>query len=128
MWVSPSGPLRPCVIPLERQPTAIGGVRCWFRCPAPGCARRVALLYREDDRFVCRHCARLVYPSQRRCLFDRALARADALRQRLGADPTEARPLRPRGMHQGVYQRLLDQIKVAELRAQWAMLARLAIG
>ncbi len=41
-----------------------GGRRAWFRCPANGCGRRVALLYLgRAGIFACRHCYRLVYNS-----------------------------------------------------------------
>jgi hypothetical protein len=42
-----------------------GGARRWFLCPA--CGRRCAKLYSPrcyEARFACRHCWRLVYPSQ----------------------------------------------------------------
>src|SRR5205823_15792 len=39
-----------------------GGTRAWFRCPARGCGRRVAILY-ENVIFACRQCHQLVYES-----------------------------------------------------------------
>lgn len=45
-------------------PCYFGGVRYWFRCPAAGCGRRVAKLYRGQDIFACRHCYHLTYASR----------------------------------------------------------------
>ena len=58
--------------------------------------------------FACRRCYRLVYPSQRQSFSDRAAARADAIKDRLGGigcffDPV---PPRPKGMHRQTYHRL----------------------
>ena len=38
------------------------GQRICFACPV--CQRRCAILYAPDNRFRCRHCARVGYPSQ----------------------------------------------------------------
>jgi hypothetical protein len=51
-------------IGLDWTPCTYGGQRAWFLCPAAGCGRRVATLY-GGAIFACRHCYRLVYPSQR---------------------------------------------------------------
>ena len=60
---------------LERTPCHYGGERVWFRCPRMGCGRRVAILY-AAKYFVCRHCLRLAYESQREQPHDGAMARA----------------------------------------------------
>ena len=51
-----------------------------------GCGRRVAILY-GGGIFACRHCYRLVYPSQRERADDRALRQAGRIRTRLGWEP-----------------------------------------
>ena len=51
-------------VTLERTPGNYGGERVWFRCPARGCGRRVAILY-CGGYFLCRHCLQLAYESQR---------------------------------------------------------------
>ena len=40
---------------LDWTPCHFGGERPWFRCPAMGCGRRVAILY-GGRIFACRHC------------------------------------------------------------------------
>jgi hypothetical protein len=39
-----------------------GATRRWVGCPA--CRRRAAILYLHQERFRCRRCAQLAYPSQ----------------------------------------------------------------
>ena len=57
-----------CEIPLVSTPCQYGGIRLWFRCPftANGqkCGRRVAILYKDGDRFACRDCCNLTYKSR----------------------------------------------------------------
>ena len=78
-----------------------GGVRPYFICPGVvngrACGRRVAKLYGPGRYFVCRHCNRLGYASQSEGGLDRALRRANAIRQRLGGDPGMASPF-PEGV------------------------------
>jgi hypothetical protein len=92
---------------LERLPCNYGGQRAWFRCPENGCGRRVAILY-GNGIFACRHCHRLAYSSQ---AWDRALRRAQAIRQRLGgtANMYDPFPARPKWMHAGTYLGLRRQ-------------------
>ena len=63
-----------------------GGQRAWFRCPAAGCGRRVAILY-SGSIFACRHCYQLAYPSQREDSSARLIRKADKIRLRLGWEP-----------------------------------------
>jgi hypothetical protein len=95
---------------LEWLPCNYGGQRAWFRCPASGCGRRVAILY-GNGIFACRHCHRLAYSSQRIQTWDRALRRAQAIRQRLGgtANMYDPFPERPRSMHLPTYFELRRQ-------------------
>jgi hypothetical protein len=84
-----------------------GGRRAWFICPVSGCGKRVAILY-LNGVFACRKCCQLVYDSQRRTAWERALTRAQRIRMSLGADGnlSEPFPARPRGMHWRTYDRL----------------------
>ncbi len=95
-------------VPLEWTPCNFGGERPWFLCPGVGCGRRVALLYGPGKYFLCRHCYDLRYESQREDKKDRALRRAQNIRERLGGSRsmTEPFPERPKGMHHDTYMRL----------------------
>jgi len=87
----------------------LGGRRAWFRCPANGCGRRVALLYLGGAGiFACRHCYRLAYACQRETADDRAARRADRIRDRLGWQAGILNPSgsKPKGMHWRTFERL----------------------
>lgn len=92
---------------LEWTPCHLGGRRAWFRCPASGCGRRVAILY-GGAIFACRHCHRLAYPCQREAKDDRARRRAEKIRRRLGWPAGIANPDggKPKGMHWRTFARL----------------------
>lgn len=92
---------------LDWTPCNLGGQRPWFRCPARGCGRRVAILY-GGGIFACRHCYRLAYPSQRETPDDRAARRADRIRNKLGWEPgiLNGDGLKPKGMHWRTFERL----------------------
>lgn len=85
----------------------LGSQRPWFRCPAHGCGRRVAILY-GGGIFACRHCYRLAYPCQRETRDDRAMRRADRIREKLGWKPgiLNDNGLKPKGMHWRTFERL----------------------
>lgn len=68
---------------IERTRCNLGGSRPWFRCPVAGCGRRVAILY-GGDIFACRHCRQLAYASSREDAGDRAIRKADRIRENLG--------------------------------------------
>ncbi len=93
---------------LQWTPCNYGGRRAWFRCPARGCGRRVAILYGAGGIFACRHCCRLGYHSQRESALDRALYRTQAIRMKLGGSGNILLPFppKPKGMHRRTYQRL----------------------
>jgi hypothetical protein len=112
---------------LERTPCHYGGERVWFRCPAMGCGRRVAVLY-GGAIFACRHCYRLAYPSQRQCVSDRAVARAWAIRERCGGwgclfDPV----FRPKGMHRRTFRRLEQAYDMACRISNSSIVARMGL-
>ncbi len=84
-----------------------GGRRVWWRCPAVGCGRRVAVLH-GGRVFACRQCNRLAYRSQREADDDRATRRADTIRRRLGweAGILTGNGGKPNGMHWRTFERL----------------------
>lgn len=88
----------------------LGGQRPWFLCPALGCGRRVAVLY-GGATFACRHCHQLAYGSQREQPDDRAIRRADRIRETLGWEPgiLNGPGPKPTGMHWRTYRRLLEE-------------------
>jgi hypothetical protein len=106
------------------------GARPYFICPGVvngiTCGRRVAKLYYRHRYFLCRHCYGLAYASQREGHWERALRRANKLRQRLGGEPGGASPFpkRPKGMWRRIYQQLCEQASEAEMLADEAFVAR----
>ncbi|MBG57477.1 MAG: hypothetical protein CMK46_04220 [Porticoccus sp.] len=97
------------------------GQRPWFICPGRGCYRRVAILY-GGNYFVCRHCHKLAYSSQREADYDRLARRADRIRVKLGWPPGILNGRgweKPKGMHHKTFNRLLaeyDRLEQASLR------------
>jgi hypothetical protein len=106
---------------IVRVPCRFGSSRPYFICPgvADGfaCGRRVAKLYNAGRYFLCRHCYGLAYTSQSEGMGDRALRRANKIRQRLRGKPDTAAPFpqRPPKMWRRTYQRLRDQALDAEM-------------
>jgi hypothetical protein len=76
---------------IVRAPCRFGGSRPYFICPGivngVTCGRRVAKLHGSGRYFLCRHCYRLAHASQSEDPWDRAMRRANKIRQRLGGDP-----------------------------------------
>ena len=94
-------------VALDWTDCGFGGRRAWWRCPAIGCGRRVAVLY-GGRVFACRQCNRLAYRSQRETDDDRATRRADTIRRRLGWEPgiLNGNGWKPKGMHWRTFERL----------------------
>jgi hypothetical protein len=122
-------------IPIVHLPCRFGGSRPFFICPGPGdgtdCGRRLAKLHLSRRYFLCRHCNALAYASQNETTWQRALRRANKLKQRLGIDVGIGDPFpdKPKGMWSSTYGRLLDEILQAEIlvyEAQANMFKRLA--
>lgn len=92
-----------------------GGERAWFRCPALGCGRRVAILY-GGSIFACRRCHNLAYDSQSETRHGRMLLKAQAIREKLGGTPCVADefPQKPKGMHWRTYWRWKQKADEAE--------------
>ena len=103
------------------------GSRPYFICPAVvngvACGRRVAKLHLSGRYFLCRHCYRLGHASQSEDAWDRALRRANKIRQRLGGEPGMASPFpsKPKGMWRRTYNRLRARAFDAELQADEAI-------
>jgi hypothetical protein len=104
-------------VPLTWTACNFGGERPWFICPGAGCGRRVAVLYGPGRYFLCRHCYDLVYESQREDGMNRALRRAQAIRERLGgsANMMEPFPEKPNGMHLDTYMSMFWEYQEAEM-------------
>jgi len=96
-------------VPIVRIACRFGGSRPFFVCPGVvngiACGRRVVKLYGAGTYFLCRHCYRLAYASQREDHYGRTSRRANKIRMRLGGEPGMASqfPARPKGMHQQTY-------------------------
>jgi len=109
-WTSKEYP-----VTLEWTRCNYGGERAWFRCPATGCGRRVAILY-GGSIFACRHCHNLAYDSQSETRHGRMLIKTQAIRTKLGGSPSllEDFPEKPKGMHLRTYYRLRQKADDAE--------------
>jgi hypothetical protein len=109
-----------------RVPCRFGGTRPYFICPGVvngvTCGRRVAKLHGPGRYFLCRHCYRLAHASQSEGAWDRAMRRANKIRQHLGGQAGMAAtfPDRPTGMWRRTYERLREQACEAEMLADEA--------
>lgn len=106
-------------------PCNYGGERPWWSCPK--CGKRIAVVYGAGKHFACRHCYQLAYGSSRESHSDRALRKAQNIRQKLGGSASlmEQFPVRPKGMHHDTYWRLATQYREAENMSLAALTARL---
>jgi hypothetical protein len=100
-------------VALTRIPKPFGGSQVFFVCPT--CNRRILELAFGYERFRCRHCLGLVYRTSQQSPADRAMSRADKLRQRLGGEPgLESCYARPKHMRRKTFERIDAQIQAAE--------------
>ena len=115
-------------VALDWTPCGFGGKRVWWRCPAVGCGRRVAVLH-GGRVFACRQCNRLAYRSQREAGDDRATRRADKLRNRLGWEQgiLNGNGWKPTGMHWRTFERLEASHDFHVNAAQAGMAAKLGL-
>jgi hypothetical protein len=83
-----------------------------FMCPE--CKRPARVLYaRSSDRiwfFSCRKCADITYQSTMGHRWDRSARRVEKLRARLQWGAGGTKPIKPRGMHERTYQRILGML------------------
>jgi hypothetical protein len=95
----------------------------------PECNREARVLYaRYTDRiwfFSCRKCADIIYQSTMGHRWDRSARRVEKLRARLKWGASGTMPIKPRGMHERTYQRILGMLAYHEVvRKQGAGYAR----
>jgi len=71
----------------------------------PVCRKRVAVVYKSQLRYTCRHCCDLTYLSPSQNKFDRMMQKAKLIHVRLGGtgDITGHFPPKPKGMHWETY-------------------------
>jgi hypothetical protein len=116
---------------LDRTPCHYGGERVWFRCPARGCGRRVAILH-GGGVFACRRCYNLAYECQKESAADRASRRAWTLIERVGglgfSTLFEPLPPKPKGMHARTYSRLERQYNRFQERSLGLMAHKLRLA
>lgn len=114
---------------LTTTPCHIGGERHWFLCPAPGCGKRVAVIY-GGGIFACRKCHQLAYSSQREDAGDRAARRAHRIRERMGWPGGVLQGGdwgKPKGMHWRTYERLRDEHDTCEHAVHLSLIARFGL-
>lgn len=94
-------------IDISWTPCHFGGARPWFICPAPGCGKRVGVLY-LGDICACRECQKLTYRSQRQTEYQRTIKKTHHLRKRLGwsSDLLEPNGFKPKGMHWTTFRQI----------------------
>lgn len=112
------------VVKLETTSPYFGGVRYWFICE--NCQRRSGKLYLPtgENHFRCRLCHRLVYEAQRESRGSRMLRKAGKIRHRLGGNPSDPLPERPKGMHRRTFQKLMFEAISAEKESLTAAVER----
>jgi hypothetical protein len=88
-----------------------GGWRMWFECPRSSCQRRCTVLYRPRDSnaraFACRLCHAIRYTSQHLSQGYRLDLRATRILERLWWKGRT--PVKPKGMHERTFRRLLSE-------------------
>lgn len=101
-------------IRLVKTKTRFGGERLWFICPVT--YRRVGKLFFHPHRmmFLSRHACRLAYDSQSQSRSDRAINRMWKFKNKLGG--YDFFPMRPKGIRERTYRRLLKQVNDLEDR------------
>lgn len=91
-----------------------GGKRFWFLCPLTGKKSSVLHSPPGSKWFASRHAYNLKYSSQSEGPHDRVISRKFRLQRKLGG---EQYYIKPKGMHQKTYDRLLRQYWKAEQEA-----------
>ena len=107
-----------------------GGRYLMFLCSECGRSARVLYarynsLYHQIWFFRCRMCAGVTYQSTMGHRWDRSARRIEKLRLRLQWSSNGTVPIKPRGMHERTYQRILGELAYHEaIRKQGASYAR----
>jgi hypothetical protein len=115
-------------IHVVRNPCRFGGTRPYFICPGVMngivCGRRVVMLYAHGNYYFCRKCYRLKYSSQYAGSWDRAMTRANKIRERLGGhwEMDSMLAPRPKGMWRRTYERLCNEVRHAETKGNQGFL------
>jgi hypothetical protein len=128
---SPSGepldPLQQDIVCYWRK-AHFGGRYLMFTCPQCHRPARVLYAWWFDDRiwfFHCRKCAGITYQSTMGHRWDRSARRIEKLRARLKWGAGGTVPIKPRGMHERTYQRILGMLAYHEaVRTRGASYAR----
>jgi hypothetical protein len=90
-----------------------GGQQAYLTCPS--CARRVMELILGKERFRCRMCLGLVHTSSQESSTNRAMRKANKLKNKLGAEPgLDSFYRRPRHMRRLSFARISARIQAAE--------------
>jgi hypothetical protein len=100
-------------------PCTYGGRRPWFICPGTGCGRRVGKLFLKDSYFLCRHCHKLAYESQRLPRRFRLLKKCRKIDKKLGLESPSSLSYatKPKGMHWKTFHTLLERGMQADMNA-----------
>jgi hypothetical protein len=105
-----------------------GGRYLMFLCPECSLPARVLYARYFSDRiwfFTCRTCAGITYQSTMGHCWDRSARRIEKLRVRVQWRANGTVPIKPRGMHERTYQRILGMLAYHEaIRKQGASYAR----
>jgi hypothetical protein len=114
-WADPEGRTVVQNLEIEQTPQHFGGIRPWWICP--DCGRRCAIVYGFADRFTCRQCGKLTYTTSQSSDWVRKIRKARKIEARLKILKIGDRrvPIRPKGMHQQTFHRLVDRWVAAEL-------------
>jgi hypothetical protein len=122
-------PLRQTIYCYWRQ-ALYGGRYLMFLCsecgrPARVLYARFASAYHHIWFFTCRTCAGITYQSTMGHCWDRSARRIEKLRVRVQWRANGTVPIKPRGMHERTYQRILGMLAYHEaIRKQGASYAR----
>ena len=106
------------VIDFDFTPCHFGGRRTWFLCPT--CGKRVAVVYKFQWGYSCRHCCDLTYLSRSENKVNRLMQKAKMNRVRVGGtgDVICSFPPKPKGMHWRTYWRLY-KLELELLQPTW---------
>lgn len=118
------------LIPFLITQQRFGGYRIWLSCPS--CRRRVRTLF-GGSHFRCRFCHGLKFMSQYEPAYDRAIERANRIREKLGdtlvsAFECDDLPKRPKGMRWATYRKLVAEYQELQRRWQSGVLERFGPG